>query len=154
MKLSDSTNNLLIKGVVVVFFIIVLTLILLAASNYPVQWRDQVNKERFRNLEVFAQALEYFKLDHDGELFPIPTDPALISNQSGCIFSCPSLGDDISCFDLQRELVPNYMSKILQDPLLTSDADSGYFIAYTEGVLTLGACHKFFKDPILLQRKL
>jgi len=154
MKLSDSTNNLLIKGVVVVFLIIVLTLILLAASNYPVQWRDQVNKERFRNLEVFAQAIEYFKLDHVGELFLIPSDPALISNQTGCIFSCPSLGTDISCFNLQRELVPNYMNKILQDPLLTSDADSGYFISHFDGVLTLGACHKFFKDQIILKRDL
>ncbi len=143
-----------IQGVVIIYFIVLLTLILLAASNYPVQWRVEANRERSRYLEVIAQAIEYHKLDHDGALFDLPAEPQVISNQEGCSYECPALGRVLSCYNLQAKLVPGYVRDIPRDPLLEATPNSGFFISYDDATLTLGACHKFFRDPVEIQKKL
>lgn len=143
-----------IRGIVIIYFIILLTLILLAASNYPVQWRVEANRERSRYLEVIAQAIEYYKLDHDGALFDLPAAPRVISNQEGCSYECPALGRVLSCYNLQEKLVPGYVRDIPRDPLLEATPNSGFYLSYSGPVLTLGACHKFFRDPVEIQKKL
>ncbi|MBI4090576.1 MAG: hypothetical protein HY422_00980 [Candidatus Komeilibacteria bacterium] len=140
--------------IVAVYATGMLVLILLSASNYPVQWRAQVNHERQRYLEVFDQAISYYSLDHAGVIFPLPDSPAMISNTDQCSYACPALKIAIPCYDLSRELVPSYMSRLYQDPLLTSESDTGFYVYSRDGILNLGACHHFFKDPIGISRKL
>ena len=143
-----------IRGIVIIYFIILLTLILLAASNYPVQWRVEANRERSRYLEVIVQAIEYYKLDHDGALFDLPAEHQIISNQEGCSYECPALGRVLSCYNLQAKLVPGYVRGIPSDPLLVRTPNSGFYLSYRGAALTLGACHKFFRDPVEIQKKL
>ena len=146
--MKNNSRPFHIKLIVGVYATGMLTLILLAASNYRVQWRDQVNHERLRYLEVFAQAITYYRLDHGGDLFPMPAETSIISNTDQCSYACPSLGTSLPCYNITEHLVPSYMKRILQDPMLTSDSDTGFYITEDDGQVTLGACHHFFNKPI------
>lgn len=152
--MKNNKHSLLAWCIVSVYATGMLVLVLLSASNYPVQWRVQVNHERQRYLEVFAQAISYYSLDHEGAVFAIPEEPAMISNTDQCSYDCPALKKAIPCYNLSRELVPSYMSRLYQDPFLTSESDTGFYVYSRDGNLTLGACHQFFKDPISVSRKL
>jgi len=132
----------------VVYGVSMLVLILLAASNYPVQWRSQVNHERQRYVEVIAQALRYYAMDHGGQLPDLPGEPAMIANTNDCEASCPALSKQLSCFNLTQVLVPSYMKEMLEDPLNTSEKESGFYItSSTVGVL-IGSCNTFFGQKV------
>lgn len=139
--------------IVTVYATGMLVLVLLSASNYPVQWRVQINHERQRYLEVFHQAILYYSLDHVGTVFPLPESPAMISNTDQCSYACPALRKTIPCYDLSKQLVPSYMSRLYQDPFLTSESNTGFYLYSRDGSLTLGACHHFFRDQISITRK-
>lgn len=138
----------LVHAVVIIYAIVILTGFLLAASNYPVQWKAETDRERQRNLEVYRQALEYYAADHDGALPTLPHTAAIISQSNTCRFRCPSLNSNLACFDLNSALVPDYLKALPQDPLLDSNEDSGFFILSAGDALTIGACYKFFNTPL------
>lgn len=152
--MKNNKRPIFVWCIVSVYATGMLVLVLLSASNYPVQWRVQINHERQRYLEVFDQAISYYSLDHEGVIFALPDSPAMISNIDTCSYECPALKKAIPCYDLSRELVPSYMSRLYQDPLLTSASDTGFYIYSSGGNLTLGACHHFFKNQISISRKL
>jgi len=138
-----------IRFIVVGYAIVVLTLILLAASNYPVQWRAQVDAERMRNLEVYAQALKYYQNDHDAPLNVVPESMHIISNDSSCMHSCSTVGAVLPCFNLQESLVPGYLRELPQDPLYSSSDLSGYYIQQSKDGFILGACNAFFGEELV-----
>lgn len=148
MSISAVTRSLGVRILVAVYAVGVLVLLLLSASNYPVQWREQVNRERERYLAVIAQALEYYVADHAGEFPAIPSTPSMIANVSQCQASCPALSQDIPCYDLSGLLVPGYMHEMLLDPLSTSERDSGFYIQAEGRGVTIGACHAFFGERL------
>lgn len=156
MKISEHAQTILIKVIVAVYATGIVVMIILAATNYPVQWRVQVNKERMRYLEVYAQAIEYNYLDHDKVMPDIPNEPVMISNTTECqpIF-CPALNRNLSCFDAQSLLIPSYMKELLQDPLQTSDRYSGfYFYRSGDRSYALGSCESFFGQQISIEKSL
>ena len=138
------------RGVFFCFGVIVLTLILLSISNYPVQWRVQVDAERRRSTEVLAQAIRYYYLDHDQTLFGIPTSTHMIANTDSCGAAvCARFNTPLPCFDLQQYLVPNYIHALEQDVAAGSSHVTGYYISRENGGVTIGACNSFFKlDPL------
>ena len=152
---NKSVPQLVVHIVGIVFAIVVLTLVLLAASNYPVQWRHEVNRERLRYLEVFSQALEYYYLDHDRVLPVLPQEPAVISNTSTCRFSCLALGREVPCFDAAAILVPGYMKEILADPLFSTEHYSGFYLYQDRSTsIVIGACNTFFGESLEIRRSL
>jgi hypothetical protein len=141
---SRPQQTLLLAG----YGLIVLVLILLSASNYPVQWKIQVNHERQRYLAVIAQALRYYAADHDGGVPDLPSELSMIANTQSCSAYCPALSKQIPCYDLAKTLVPGYMKELLQDPLNSSQEESGFYLKYIDKHLTLGACHVFFGQTV------
>lgn len=139
--------SITIRVILILYAIALLTLILLAASNYSVQWKAETDRERGRYLDVYAQALEYYYYDHDAHLPPLPVTPSIISTTDACQYACPALGTDLSCFNLASSLVPQYMQALLQDPLLDSTENSGFYIQATETGFHIGTCYQFFNAP-------
>ncbi len=136
------------QGLLAAYGVIILVLILLAASNYPVQWRVQVNHERQRYIEVIAQAMQYYVADHSGKLPPLPTSVALIANTDACSAYCPALSKQLSCYNLTKTLVPGYMQQMLQDPLSTSDQQSGFYLDPIGPHILIGACDTYFGQKV------
>ncbi|OGY89656.1 MAG: hypothetical protein A3B30_02535 [Candidatus Komeilibacteria bacterium RIFCSPLOWO2_01_FULL_52_15] len=149
-KLSTRTVRVILAG----YAVIALTLLLLSIANYPVQWRKEANNERRRYLSVYAQAIEYAALDHDGALFPLPAEPAVIANIDSCTFYCTALQRTIPCINLEKDLVPDYMSKMLRDPFLDSMTTTGFYVSRMGSRLTLGSCAAFFNQRINLTKDL
>lgn len=144
MKEKKKASRQSVMIISITFFIIVLVLILLSLSNYPVQWRRQVDAERLRYLGVFSQALEYYYFDHERVLPELPDRPSIISNSAQCKFLCRSLDETLPCFNMQDILVPNYMKEILQDPMVTSDSDSGFYLYQRDKEVVIGACNNYY----------
>jgi len=145
--------TLVVRGIVFVCMTIVIALALLAISNYPTQWRAQVDAERYRALEVIAQALQYRALDYDG-ILQLPDSPRMISTTDACTFYCPMLGAEIPCMNAQTLLVPGYMHKIPRDPFISSDHESGYYLSATDTGFVVGACNVFFNGPLIVEQAL
>jgi hypothetical protein len=145
MSGKKSISVKMINFVVIFFAIIILTLILLSASNYSVQWRHQVDQERRQYLAVFGQAIEYYFLENRGVALALPLRPTLISNRDNCQHYCAIYNTELSCFNLEQILVPGYMKEILQDPFISSDSNSGFYIYQTSDQLILGACNNFYQ---------
>jgi len=143
-KISSKTIRVIIAG----YAVIALTLILLSAANYPVQWRKEANNERQRYLQVYAQAIHYSALDHNGSLFALRSEPAVIANTDSCTFYCPALNRTLACLNLQKDLVPNYMSQLLRDPFLDSTTTTGFYVSRTGSHIALGSCAAFFDQSL------
>lgn len=153
-KTEKKIPNLVIKSILAIYAVILLTLILLAASNYPVQWRHQANEERYRYLEVIAQSIDYHVQDHEGVVFDVPSGPVMIANTNDCTMECPALDRSLPCYNLEAVLVPDYVSALPQEPFVLSDVSTGFYLRYEHDLLTLGACHQYFQDPIILRQEL
>lgn len=153
-KSSNTVSPFAVRLILAGYGVIVLTLIIVSAANYPVQWRRETNHERRRYLEVYAQAIEYYKLDHEGTMFPIPEEAVMIANTDSCEVSCPVLGRTLSCRNLESELTPSYMAKLLSDPLVLSTTSTGFYVSLKDSQLTVGACHSFFGEKITVEKQL
>lgn len=145
----------LVRFIVVMYVLVILILVLMAASNYPIQWRLQVNKERLRYAEVIAQALEYYMRDHHGELpAAFSFQPFLISNTDTCSALCPRIKRELPCYNLQRDLVPGYLEELPQDPLINSAINSGFYVFQLEHSFTVGACYTYFNETIHVTKQI
>lgn len=144
----------LVRLLVVLFAIVVLTMILLSASNYPVQWKEQINNERMRYLEVYSQALEYRYLDYDNVMPSLPETEHMISNIDSCSMDCPALGRIIECYNMLPVLVPGYMRELLRDPIAESETSSGFYIKGHDSGFTVGSCFAYFGEDISIEKSL
>ncbi len=141
-----------LKIIAAVYASIIVVLVLLSISNYPVQWREQVNHERQRYLDVIAQALQYYASDHGGTLPALPSQPSMIANTNECKAYCPALSKDIPCVDLAKTLVPGYMKEMLLDPLSNSTTESRMYVQQSGDHVMLGACDTFFGQQVTVDK--
>jgi len=144
----------IVRTLVFLFAIVVLTMILLSASNYPVQWKQQINYERMRYLEVYVQALEYRYLDYNKVMPPLPETEKLIANDDSCSVYCPALGRSVDCFNMTSVLVPGYMRELLRDPIVESKHSSGFYIMQNENGFKVGSCFTYFGEDISIEKEL
>lgn len=149
MNIKVIWSHRLIKVIVIAYGIVLLTMVILAAVNYPTQWRRQTNAERGRYLEVLAQAWKYYYLDHDGIWPEMPDGTYAVSNTSDCQLECPALGQKLSCYNVQRVLVPSYVAQIPRDPFINSNVESGFYISRQGDDFTFGACYTFYKQKVV-----